>query len=102
MDNFWTYHGFLLLIGLTLFPRLSLLICNIPTGFFFWISWFIFPRLVIAFYASMYYFDTNPILVLLSWIIALSGESTEKSYGYKMKNKSRKSNTEIEYEIINE
>ena len=102
MDNFWIYHGFLLLIGLTLFPRLSILMCNIPGGLFFWIIWIVFPRIVIAFYASILYFDTNPILVFLSWIIALSGESTEKSYGYKIKNQKTKSVKESEYELIDE
>ena len=102
MDNFWIYHGFLLLIGLTLFPRLSMLMCNISGGLFFWITWLLFPRIVIAFYASILYFDTNPFLVVLSWIIALSGESKEKSYGYKMKNKKTKSVKESEYELIDE
>ena len=106
MDNFWTYHGiyygFLLLLGLTFFPRLSLLVCNITGGVLFWISWLLLPRLVIAFFASIYYFDTNFILVFLSWVIALSGETTEKSYGYKMKNKKTNLVKETKYELINE
>ena len=102
MDNFWTYHTIFLLLGFTFFPRLSLLFCNIPGSFFFWLGWLILPRIVIAFNATIYYFDSNPILVILSWIIALGGESAEKKYSYKIKKNSFNSSKNIEYEIIDE
>ena len=112
MDNFWSYHGIFLLLGLTFFPRISLLLfCNIPYHFLLankilllihWLGWFFLPRIVIAIYATIYYLDTNIILVFLSWIIALSGESAEKSYGYKIKNRKSNKSRDIKYEIINE
>ena len=57
---------------------------------------------MIAVNATIYYLDTNPILVILSWIIALSGESAEKSYSYKIKNKKFNKSRDIKYEIIDE
>ena len=102
MDNFWTYHTIFLLLGFTFFPRLSLLFCNIPGSLLFWLGWFILPRIVIAFNATIYYLDSNPILVILSWIIALGGESAEKKYSYKIKKNNFNSSKNIEYEIIDE
>tara|TARA_Y100000590_G_scaffold281989_1_gene317192 strand:- start:252 stop:569 length:318 start_codon:yes stop_codon:yes gene_type:complete len=103
MENFWTSNSIVLLIGLTLFPRLSLLFCNIHGTILFWIGWLIFPRITIAIFATLFYSSTNPILVILSWLIALGGESAEKSYGYKVKRKRESTKThEIEYEVIDE
>jgi len=103
MENFWLNNSLFFLIGLALFPRLSLLFCNVPGSILFWIGWFIFPRITIAIFATIFYSGTNPILVILSWIIALGGESAEKSYGYKAKKKiNKKKIQEIEYEIIDD
>ena len=102
MDTYWTYHTIFLLVGFTFFPRLSLLFCNIPSSILFWLGWFIIPRIVIAVNATIYYLDTNIILVFLSWIIALSGESAEKSYSYKIKQKTFNKSRNIDYEILDE
>ena len=112
MDNFWSHHSIFLLIGLTFFPRVSLLLfCNIPYDFlltnkililFHWLGWFFLPRIVISIYATIYYLDTNIILVFLSWFIALSGESAEKSYSYKINQNRKNKFRDIDYEIINE
>ena len=40
--------------------------------------------------------------MILSWIIALSGESAEKSYSYKIKNKKFNKTRTVDYEVINE
>ena len=40
--------------------------------------------------------------MILSWIIALSGESAEKSYSYKIKNKKFNQTRTVDYEVINE
>ena len=102
MDNFWTYHTAIILIGFTFFPRLSLLFCNIPYGLFFWIGWFFLPRITIAILATIYYLNTNPILVIFAWLFALGGESAEKKYGYKMtKSKINNKIVNPEYEVIN-
>ena len=103
MENYWTYHGLIYLIGLTLFPRLSLLFCNVYGNILFWIGWLFLPRITIAIFATIFYSTTNPILVVLSWIFALGGESAEKKYSYKMATKSKsKKIIDAEYEIINE
>ena len=102
MGNFWSHHTIIILIGFTLFRRFSLLFCSIPSGIFFWIGWFFLPRIVIAVYATIFYLETNPILVILSWIIALSGESAEKSYSYKIKNRKFNTTRTIDHEIIDE
>ena len=102
MENFWSHNSVLLLIGLSLFPRLSLLFCNISGTILFWIGWLIFPRITIAVFATLFYSYTNPILVIFSWVIALGGESAEKSYGYKVKKRgSFKQTKEIGFEVIN-
>lgn len=41
------------------------------------LGWFLTPRLLIAILAIPY-FDENPVLVILAWIICFSGESSEK------------------------
>jgi len=102
MDNFWSYHTIFLLVGLTFFPRISLFFCNIPGSLLFWIGWLVLPRIVIAIYATIFYIGSNPFLVVLSWIIALSGESAEKKYSYKIKQSKFNSYRNIDYEIINE
>ena len=102
MDNYWTHNTLIYLITLAIFPRLALLFANITGNIFFWIGWFFLPRITIAIFATIFYGTTNPILVVLSWLIALSGETAEKKYGYKVKNKVTKKDTrDTEYEIIN-
>tara|TARA_B100000029_G_C17231910_1_gene835682 strand:+ start:322 stop:633 length:312 start_codon:yes stop_codon:yes gene_type:complete len=102
MNDFWSNHNIIFLIGLTLFPRISLFFCNINFSIFTLFGWLIIPRITIAVFATIYYLNSNPILVLLSWFFALSGETVEKKYGTKISYKYRtKSNTtKPEYEII--
>ena len=101
MDNFWTYHSEIYLIFLSFFPRIALLFCNVSGNVFFWLGWFFLPRITIAILATIFYASTDPILVILSWIIALSGETAEKKYGYKIRNKVNKTQSRnVEYEVI--
>lgn len=77
--NFWDKHGFFFLFFITLFPRLTLLFSSVPFGGVFWWLGFIFwPRILIASLATVAYFHTNPVLVVISWLIALGGEVFEK------------------------
>lgn len=79
MNNFWNHHGIFFLIFITLFPRLTLLFSNVAFGgLFWWLGFFFAPRVLVAVLATMSYMNSNPILVLISWIVAFSGESTEK------------------------
>lgn len=75
-------HWFLLCLLLAIFPRITLAVMLITTtflsgGFLWWLGFIFTPRLLIAIIA-LNYFQENPILVILAWIIAFSGESTEK------------------------
>lgn len=77
--NFFDVRGIFFLIFITLFPRLTLLFSSVPFGGVFWWAGFIFcPRILVAVLATVAYYYTNPILVVLSWMIALSGEYAEK------------------------
>lgn len=79
--NFWDHHGVFFLIFITMFPRLTLLFSSVTFGGFFWWLGFIFAsRFLVAILATLTYIKTNPILVIISWFVAFSGESGEKFY----------------------
>lgn len=78
--DFFQKHGVFFLIFITLFPRLTLLFSSVATGGFLWWLGFIFcPRILVASLATVAYFHTNPVLVVISWIVALGGETMEKA-----------------------
>ena len=77
--QFWEQHGFLFLLFITIFPRLTLLLSNVVTGgLIWWLAWLFAPRILIATLATLVYWNQNPILVVLSWLVAFGGESSEK------------------------
>lgn len=77
--NFFEVRGIFFLIFITLFPRLTLLFSSVPFGgIFWWLGFFFCPRILVATLATIAYFYTNPVLVVFSWMIALSGELAEK------------------------
>jgi len=83
-SDFWDYHGWLQLLGWIMFPRLMFWFFSVITGgFWFWVGVFFVPRLMAAFWLTYGYFHTNPILCVLAWIFAITGEQTEKSKGVK-------------------
>ena len=47
-------------------------------GLFYWLGWLIAPRLTVAIIATSCFWDTNTLLVMMTWFWALGGESTEK------------------------
>ena len=78
--SYWKDHGVFFLIFLTLFPRLTLLISSVASGgILWWLAWFLTPRFLVAWLATVAYWQTNPMLVALSWLIAIGGESSEKT-----------------------
>jgi len=82
--DYWSLHGMALLIGLALLPRLTLLVSSIATGgILWWLGWIFAPRILIALFATVAYFKVNPVLVVIAWLIALGGESTEKHYWWR-------------------
>jgi hypothetical protein len=82
--DFWNIHSVLFLIFITLFPRLTLLFSGVAFGgFFWWIGWLFAPRFLVAVLATVAYWNTNTLLVLIAWIVALGGESSEKYYVHR-------------------
>lgn len=82
--DYFNKHGWFFLFSIALFPRLTLLVSGLFAGtiefggFLWWLGFFIAPRFLVATLATISYWHTNPILVILSWLVALSGESSEK------------------------
>lgn len=77
--NYWDYHGLLFLAAIAFFPRLTLIFGGVATGgLLWWLSWIFFPRFLVAVLATLTYWYQNPILVVISWLVALGGESSEK------------------------
>ena len=78
--DFFQKHGVFFLIFISFFPRLTLLFSSVPFGgFLWWLGFFICPRILVASLATVAYFHTNPVLVTISWIVALGGETAEKA-----------------------
>ena len=77
--NFWDVHGFIFVICMFFFPRMTLFFSSVASGGILWWLGFIFaPRLLVAILASFAYWQTNPVLVILAWLWAIAGESVEK------------------------
>lgn len=56
-------------------------------GLVWWLGYFFAPRILVALLATLSYWHTNKILVIISWLIALGGESSEKFFiSRRMKN----------------
>jgi len=81
--NFWQVHGIFFILFMFFFPRLTLLFSQICFATFagplFWVGWVLAPRLTVAILATTFYWSTNPILCVFTWLWALCGESGEKS-----------------------
>lgn len=78
--NYWQNRGVFFLFFVTLFPRLTLLLSSVVSGgFLWWLAWVFSPRILVAYLATVAYWQTNPILVVISWVIALGGETSEKT-----------------------
>lgn len=82
--DFFEKHSLFFLLSISFFPRLTLIVSGLLFesiefgGLLWWISFFFAPRVLIAVLATISYWNTNPILVIFSWLIALGGESSEK------------------------
>lgn len=78
-EDFFTHHGYFFLVAIAIFPRLTLLFSSVVSGGITWWLGFIFcPRILVAILATLGYFKTNPILVVIAWVVAFSGETLEK------------------------
>lgn len=82
--DFFSKHGWFFLLFIALFPRLTLLVSGLLIGsiefggLLWWLGFFFAPRILVAILATVSYWHTNQILVILAWLIALGGESSEK------------------------
>ncbi len=64
-----------------MFPRLALFLSSIASGgLLWWLGWLIAPRVLVAILATESYLQTNPFLVIVAWMIAISGEFSEKEF----------------------
>ena len=78
--DFWNEHGIIFIIFMFFFPRFTLFFSSVPFGgLFWWLGFFIAPRLLVAILATTAYWDTNQILVIFTWFWAIGGEGTEKT-----------------------
>jgi hypothetical protein len=78
--NFWLVHGWIFLVCMFFFPRLTLFFSSVASGGFLWWLGFLFaPRLLVAILATSAYWTTNMILVIFTWFWALGGETIEKA-----------------------
>lgn len=79
MTNFWEVHGWLFILCMFFFPRLTLLFSGVAWGgCIWWLGWLFAPRLLVAILATFSYWETNTFLCVLTWLWALSGEGAEK------------------------
>lgn len=76
--DFWQEHGIFFLIFITLFPRLTMLFAvSLHFGALAWLGWLFAPHLTVAILATEYYWNTNPILCIIAWFVALAGTGGE-------------------------
>ena len=70
-------HPYLLLVGLALFPRVTMLFVGGPFGVLQWLGWAFMPHFTVALFATFLYWNTNPALVVVAWLFALAGTGGE-------------------------
>lgn len=74
--NFWDNHNyaFLQLLMWAFFPRISFWFMSAITGgLWFWVGVFFVPRVMVAFWATIMYWNTNPVICGIAWLLALGG-----------------------------
>ena len=82
--DYFDKHGWIFLFSIAFFPRLTLLVSGLLVGsiqfggLVWWLGFFFAPRILVAVLATASYWNQNPVLVIISWLIALGGESSEK------------------------
>ncbi|MGE0792063.1 MAG: hypothetical protein AB7S26_40695 [Sandaracinaceae bacterium] len=91
--DFFTVHaewGWLVLIGLALFPRITLLFVGGAFGPLAWLGWVICPHLLVAILGTTYYWDTNPVLCIVAWFFAFAGTGGEGRFAHHHARRSRR------------
>jgi len=82
--DFWQVHSWLFLIFITFFPRLTMLFAvATPFGLLAWLGWIFVPHLTVAILATTFYWNTNLVLCVIAWVVALGGTSGEAKVASK-------------------
>lgn len=95
MDFFAAHPQFawLILIGLALFPRITLLFVGGPFGLLSWLGWLFVPHFLVAILATTRYWHTNPLLCIVAWFVAFAGTGGEgrmTHWGYRRRRYGRR------------
>ena len=70
-------HGIWFLVGLALFPRVTLLLfAATPFGWLAWVGWLVAPHLLVA-VLSLPFWHSHPLLVVAAWVVAVAGTGGE-------------------------
>jgi hypothetical protein len=70
-------YGWLMLGGLALFPRITLLFVGGHFDFLHWLGWVICPHVLVAIMATTKYWATNKLLCIIAWFFAFAGTGSE-------------------------
>ena len=82
--NYWQEHGVLFLIGCAFFPRITtLFFSGVTFGFWHIVGWIFAPHFLVAILATTYYWETNPVLVIIAWGFAFGGTGGEAKVARK-------------------
>lgn len=77
-ESFWKHHNLIQLIGWVCFPRMMFWFFSVITGgAWFWVGVLFAPYIMAAYWATQYYWDTNPVLCVFAWIFAVLGSIGE-------------------------
>lgn len=81
--DFWQVHGIWFLVFIAMFPRLTMLFAvTVPFGWLAWLGRVFTPSLLVAILATTYYWNTNPVLCVIAWMVAfgkLGGTASKTS-----------------------
>ena len=81
--DFWQHHGLIFLFGCAFFPRITTLFFSAMSfGVWHILGWIFAPHLLVAIMATVLYWQTNPILVIISWGFAFGGTGSEAKITY--------------------
>ena len=82
--TFFDTHAlsWLILLGLAVFPRITLLFVGGPFSVLHWLGWGFAPHLLVAIMATSRYWDTNPLLCVIAWFIAFAGTGGEGRFAH--------------------
>ena len=83
--SFWDAHTYdwLVLVGLALFPRITMLFIGGPFGALQWLGWLICPHLLVAILATTIYWQTDPLLCVVAWFFAFAGTGGEGKMAHR-------------------